>query len=394
MVRPPPNYTLPVVRASSGRVWVGVWVLLLLPVSLVSAGINLGRGRLVGSAGARVEHDSNLFLNQRGGADWSAAWRGEARYTRDSGLVSLDSAAGLQVVRFREFEEQDAVDPFAEASSTYRPSDKTEARAAVAYRRQSVANDAVSDRTRSDEFTAEGRFEHQVTEKLGWRAAGAWVFSNYLTAGYSDVGRSEAGLHAVHLFSPKLKLLAGLTLADAWTRAPGAGRVAAAAGDWRLTVGAEGEFSPKITGEVSAGLVRRDWKRAGFANDEALFLAARVAWAASEKTTWTLRAMQDLSLSAADQSVRAFDLSLGVGRSFTSKLSVEGGIGYVRAAYRGFQGAGNRDDHGGSLRGAIRYLVGRRATLEAAAGWRDHRSTEELATYRRAYSSVGVTVRF
>lgn len=369
-------------------------MLALILATSAPAGVSVGRGRLVGTAGVRLDYDSNVFLNRRGGADWLGALRGEGRYLREAGLLTLETAAGFQALRFREYDEQDGVDPFAEATTTYRPSDKTDARGTAAFRRQSVANDTVSDRTRSDDFTAEGTFEHLVTEKLGWRATGLYSFSNYLTPGYSDVGRYGAGLHGVHRYSPKLKLLAGLAAAGTWTRSPGAGRPAADARDWRFTAGAEGEFSPKITGEVSAGLVRRDLRRPGFEDDDALFLATRVVWAATEKTTWTLRATQDLSLSAADQSVRAFEASLGASRAFTPRFSAEGGVGYTRAEYRGFLGVGDRDDRGGTIRGALRYTLGRRVTLDVAAGWRDNRSTVDLAAYRRVNTSVGATVRF
>lgn len=376
------------------RTWAGALALALLPVAAAPAGVTLGRGKLTGTATARVDYDSNLFLNNRNAADWAASLRAEGQYLRDAGLLTLESTAGFLALRFRDYQEQNAFDPYVEANSTYRPSDKTDARAALAFRRQSVANDAVNDRTRADDFSAEGAFEHLVTEKLGWRAAGEYLFSNYLTPGYSDVGRARAGLHGVHQYSPKLKLLAGLTAAANWTRTPGNGRTAADARDWRFTVGAEGEFSPKITGDLSVGVVRRELTRAGIADDTALYLASRVAWAATEKTIWTLRAAQDLGMSAVDQSMQTLEVSLHLSRTFTSRLVAEGVVGFARAEYRGFAGLGDRDDHGGTIRGVLRYTLGRRATLDAAAGWRENRSTESLAVYRRVNTSLGVTMRF
>src|SRR6185369_8368144 len=136
----------------------------------------------------------------------------------------------------------------------YQPSDKTNLRGGLSYRRNSIGNATVNDRTKSNDLLLDGRFEHLATEKFGWRLDGVYSNMNYLTTGYSDVESYSVGAHAVHVYSPKLKLLGGITTGEGWTSGV-RGRRGVSSQDWRYTVGAEGEFAPKVTGDVSVGWV-------------------------------------------------------------------------------------------------------------------------------------------
>lgn len=358
-----------------------------------NAWITLGHGRVIGSAGARVDYDSNIYLNNTDVDDWVGSVNADVRYIRDSGAVTLDAAAGAMGMAFVDHSDQNGVDPFVSGKFGYQPSDKTTAKGGFSYRRNSIGNPTVNDRTKSNDLLVDGLFEHLATEKLGWRAEGTYSNYNYLTSGYSDVDSYSLGVHGVHVYSPKLRLLAGITTIESWSSGV-TGRRSTTAQDWRYSVGAEGEFAPKVTGELSAGWVQRNFKKAGFSDEGTLFFSSRVTWAASEKTTVALVGGQNLSVTAADQSAKSLDVAVNLNQSFSEKLTFDGGVGYSRATYTGFFGAGARKDDGYSLRARLNYAILAGTSVNVSTGYRDTDSTLAVSTYDRFTFGAGITVRF
>lgn len=365
-------------------------------VAIPSAGafVTLGHGRLVGTTTARADYDSNIFVSNRQIDDLVGTLTGEVRYVRDAGIVSLEAAAGATWLGFAEHSELNSFDPHLTAQLGYKPSDKTDARAGLAFRRNSIGNEAVNARTESNDFDLDGSVDHLTSEKLGLRLTGAYVLSNYLTPGYSDIESYSAGAHAVYEYSPKLKLLAGITTLESWTDSEVVGRAGVSARDWRYTVGAEGEFAPKVTGGVSAGIVQRQFKTTGFDDTASLYFSGQVTWTASEKTSWSAVASEDLSLTAADQSARTLSLSLSLNRELVEKLSFVGSVGVDRSTYTGFNGVGGRKDDGYTVRARLDYTLRDNASVDVSAGYRDNGSTVAISDYDRFNFGAGITVRF
>lgn len=366
----------------------------MLTISSAHAFVTLGHGRLVGSTLARADYDSNIFVSNRQVEDMVGTLTGEVRYIRDAGIVSLEAAAGASWLGFAEHSELNSFDPHLEARLGYEPSDKTDARAGLTFRRNSIGNETVNARTESNDFNLDGSLDHVTTGKIGLRLTGAYVMSNYLTAGYSDIESYSAGAHALYEYSPKLKLLAGITTLESWTDSAVVGRAGIDTRDWRYTVGAEGEFAPKITGGVSAGVVQRHFKKAGFDDTGSFYFSGQVTWTASEKTSWSAIASEDLSVTAADQSARTSSLTLSLNRQLVEKLSFSGSIGADRSTYTGFNGIGARKDDGYTARARVDYTLRDNASFDVSAGYRDNDSTIAISDYDRFNFGAGITVRF
>lgn len=375
------------------------WGLLMLGLTVAQSfaapeDLEVGRGRLVVTGSARVTHDSNIFLSNTEISDTVGTVNGELRYVRDRGVVTMEAAAGLEAQTFASHSSQNSADPSLGMKLGYDPDEKTIFHSNLQFRRSSIANETVNDRTKSDDLSLDATLEHLFSEKLGWRASTAYSNSDYLTAGYSDVFSYSLGVQAVHVYSPKLKLLAGVARIESWTSHRPGGRRSPSNQDLRYTFGAEGELAPKLTGDVQAGVVRRSFDSPGFPNAGALYMAARVSWAASEKTSWNVRAMQDLSLSTGDQSVRASSLTLNLTQVLSRKMSFDGSAGVDHSAYTGFNGAGNRSDDGVVLRGRMNYLLKSNMSLDVSAGYRKNNSTVAVSTYSRFNFGVGLSTRF
>lgn len=354
----------------------------------------LGHGRLVATTGARADYDSNIFVSNREVDDWLATLTGEVRYIREAGIVTLNAGVGATALAFAEHDELNSFDPHVDARLGYKPSDKTEANSTISYRRNSVGNETVNARTESDDFTLVGMFEHLTTEKLGFRLTGDYLQSNYLTAGFSDTQSYKLGANGVYVYSPKLRLLSGVTVGESWTDGAVATRRSVSGRDWHYTVGGEGEFAPKVIGAVTTGYAHRDFESAGFDNTGALYLQGRVSWTASEKTRWTMLANQDLSVTAADQSARILSIALQLDHQIWDKLAFEGSVGVDRANYAGMGGIGSRKDEGYVLRARLNYTLRDQASLDVSAGYRDNDSTLAVSDYDRLNFGVGVTVKF
>src|SRR3954468_6758686 len=88
------------------------------------AWITLGHGRVVSSVGARVDYDSNIFLSNTEVDDWIGSLNADVRYIRDSGMVTLEAAAGATAMAFADHSDQNGVDPFISGKFGYQPSDK------------------------------------------------------------------------------------------------------------------------------------------------------------------------------------------------------------------------------------------------------------------------------
>ena len=363
-------------------------------VSPVRGAALVGHGRLTGSASARVDTDSNIFVSNTEVSDTIGTASGEGRYVRDASEVTMELSAGFDAMAFASHSKQDSVDPRLGGKLGYNPSDKLQFLTDFGLRRSSVANETVNDRTKSNEFTFNATLENLLSEKLGLRANAGYMQSNYLTAGYSDLDSYSLGLHAVHIYSPKLKLLAGVTAVESWTSNRPANRRSPSNHDWRYTVGAEGELTGKVTGEVDVGIVQRSFDGPGFRNTGTMFLASRLNWTVSEKTTWSLRAEQNLGLSAADQSQKMSSLSLGLQEALSAKLNFDGSVGVDHSSYVGFNNTGSRTDDGTVLRGRLVYTLNDTMSVDFSVGYRHNDSTLTVSTYDRVNVGGGFTARF
>lgn len=376
----------------------------------------LGHGRLVGTATASLDYDSNIFSANPNPAvrpgttaqvlpkhfsDWILSETGDVRYQREEALTTLDTGAGVVLREFAHNSGQNSADPYIDGRLGYSDSDKTEARGGFSVRRNTTSNSALNARTRSDDSLLDGRVQYLPTEKLGFRVTGDFATSNYLTAGYSDTHGYSVGVDAVDLYSPKLKLLAGIAGGEDWSGGDKAShRSGFGTQDWRYTVGAEGEIAPKVTANSSVGIVQRHFNTAGRSDTSTLYSSSRLTWAETQKRSWTLEGTQDYGVTALDQSVRQLGLFISMTDSLAEKLSLQAALGYERANYSSIKGTGSRTDDGPSARARLTYQLTDSASFDVSTSYRDNRSssadyfTAQNAQFKRFTLGAGITARF
>lgn len=354
----------------------------------------IGRGRLVGNANLRADYDSNIFVNNSNTDDIVTTLSSEVRYLRDVGVFSLDTGVGATALLFADNTDQKALDPIFDAKVGFTPSSKTDVRGGVRYRRSSIANEIVNDRTESNDLFLDGSAEHLTTEKIGFRVTGGYSESNYRTVGYSDVFNYSAGLFVVNQYSPKLKLLAGVTTLEWWTSDIAFGQQSVSTNDLRYTLGAEGEIAPKVTGDVQVGYLTREFDSVGLSDTDALYVSVSTNWMASEKRSFSLRLSEDLSLTAAGQSLKSSSALVSMNQTISAKLNFDVSAGLDRSSYSVPGGIGSRKDNGMTFRGRIAYTFTDYASIDLSSGYRINNSDLAVSDYDRFNIGVGISLRF
>ena len=278
----------------------------------------------------------------------------------------------------------------------YTPSYKTTVNGGISFQRDTLANDVLNTRTKSNDFNFNGSLQHLFSEKLGYRVLGDYRDDKYLTAGYADVLDYSAGADAVYVYSPKLTVVGGYTHRESWT----ANRAGTPAGspaskDDRYSVGFEGELAPKVSGTFSIGVVQRRFDAAGFGgNASSLFLASGLKWVPLQKTSVSIDASQDFDTTAANQSSKVGSLTIGVTQTLDQNWSVDGSVAYTHSDYTGLGAANSRVDDNYRIRGRVTYAVTTNVTLDASVGYGKVDSTNAFSTYDRVNAGVGVTASF
>lgn len=389
---------IPVVR---NRYFVpAIFSLLGFSVHLHAAGIEVGRGRIETTLGVRTDYDSNIFLNNTQQDDMTATANAAARYVHDVGLISAEATLNVSAVKFFDNTDEDSVDPSLTGQATYTPSDKTTLTGSAAYSRQTVANEAVNGRTKSDNLVLSGSLQNLFSEKLGYRVSGGFDGGSYLTTGYADVMSYNAGVSAVYVYSPKLTTTTGFNYRESWTDNRVAGSGDPSNKDYRYTIGFEGELAPKLSGTLDLGVVKNSFNSSQFDSSSAMFAGAGLKWVAAQKTTVSLNGSHDFGLTAANQSSKVGSVSLGVTHVLNPKWTLDGGLSYAHAGYQGLNQDFDRKDDIVRLRGRISYALASNVNVDLSAGYADAQSSsadanvEAYATYHRVNVGVGITATF
>lgn len=358
-------------------------------------GADFGGGTIEAHVSGRVDYDSNIYLNNSDVSDTVMTGTASVHYARDVALVAERLSAGVTGTDFSKYSGQNSIDPFASATLTYTPSDKTVLNGDLSYTRSTLANEALNARTKSDEINASGSMQNLFSEKLGYRVTGSYRDSNYLTSGYADVHSYSLGLSGVYVYSPKLTTLLGYTHRESWnSHTAGLANRNPASKDERVDVGFEGALLPKINGTLHVGWQERNFEANVFDNTSDLFLAAGLKWIPRQKTTVSIDASRDFDVTAARQSVLATTFSVGVTQVLNERWSADASAALTNSKYTGSVAALNRSDDNYRLKARLSYSITNNVSADAALGYSNVDSTNIFSTYDRVNAGVGITATF
>ncbi|WP_221029417.1 outer membrane beta-barrel protein [Actomonas aquatica] len=176
--------------------------------------------------------------------------------------------------------------------------------------------------SRRDVFNAGVEHEMEMTAKSSILFGVDYTDTDYEQASFTDRTRTEIPLRYYYELTPKVDMSFG-----AQFRQTDTDTVTADAEDWFYSVGARGEFTPKLTGFLRLGVTDRNLKAGG--DRTAFGLKSDFSYAYSEKTSLTFGLGNDFGTSGVGLSQENFDAFVG----FNSKISPDFTLG-SRLTYR------------------------------------------------------------
>lgn len=156
--------------------------------------------------------------------------------------------------------------------------------------------------------------------------------------------------------------------------------------DHFLNLGARGEFSPKLTGQVRFGYTRRSLDVGG---DENLFgVDGNLNYAFSEKTSCAFNIGNDFGSSGTGDSTKNFSLGLNVSNQMSEQWSFTGGLSYRKIDY-----STRSDDYVEGLV-SVSYSLNAMVNFGASYTYRNNTSDLSSAEFTNSVFSLGANIRY
>jgi hypothetical protein len=156
--------------------------------------------------------------------------------------------------------------------------------------------------------------------------------------------------------------------------------------DHFFSIGARGEFSPKLTGEFAIGLNTRKLDRGGDENQ--LGVDAKFAYEISPKTSLTFGGSNDFGTGATGAQQKNTSVNAMVTTKFSEEWSVFAGLTW-RAIDYGFR----TDDYWEGQLGTS-YIVNANIRLVGAYVYRDYKSDEMANEFQNNVFSIAANFRY
>lgn len=241
---------------------------------------------------------------------------------------------------------------------------------------------------RRDVFNIGTMGEVSVTEKSSVAAGIQYSQSRFDLAGFSDSEAIAIPLNYFYELTPKVDLSLGYRYRD---RAESIGFDTE---DHFLSVGARGEFTPKLTGQFAVGVTQRSFShkvlRRG--DDELLGVDSSLTYAASPKTSLLLGVSNDFDTNSQGSQQRNFAIRGTSTTAISSELSVTVSLAYRAIDY--YQATPARiDDYFEGHLGAT-YTVNEHVSLTGAYSYRSNDSDLPTSNFTGNVLSLAANLRF
>jgi polysaccharide biosynthesis protein VpsM len=226
-----------------------------------------------------------------------------------------------------------------------------------------------------------GVIEFGISEKTVIGIGGAFDKVDYGPATYTDSRVWSLPLDVYYQASPKLDWSAGYRYrsTDLSGSAPGSK-------DNFLSLGARGEFTPKLTGQVRAGYTQRSFDVRG---SESLFgVDGNLTYLFSEKTSYRFTFSNDFGSSAFGDSTKNFTLGLNATNSFTEQWFIGAGLNYMKIEYP------TRTDDFIQGQVSVTYVYNNYVNFGASLTLRNNTSGVAAAEFSQNVFSVGANIRY
>jgi hypothetical protein len=365
---------------------------ILLPAALLAAvpspallNIDGTKNQIFVFGGVTFAHSSNIFSQRDGEGDYTVTAHAGADLKRRAGIISVDSTARIDYVRYGEFSDENTFNPRFSVDFTKTTGRTTGALKLSAYR-ETRSDSAVNLRTSSWNVPVEFSFKYPINEKLYVTSA-----TSYLRRSYSDSAAAlvdytdyTEAVDLYYIYTSKLDLLAGYRFRS--SRTSDAGRSL----DHWFSLGATGGLFSKMSGTVRIGYQVRDVRGGDqFGQMNAM---ASVNWPVTRKLLVSLQAARDFSTIATGSSVDSSSLVLTSLYTYSSKLDFHALVSTGRNKF--LADAQARHDTFFSWETGVRYRMNEHLQMGASYVYLRNWSTLDQADFDNHGFSFDVTSRY
>lgn len=157
--------------------------------------------------------------------------------------------------------------------------------------------------------------------------------------------------------------------------------------DHFINLGARGEFTPKLTGQVRVGYNKRNFS-VGASDDSGLGLDSSLSFAATDKTTLDLTLANDYDTSGTGASFKVFRWGVTARSKVTNQLTLRASVNYSASEYA------KRDDDFLNGKVAVDYAYNQYFRFTAALDIKDNGSTSAASEFKNTVFSFAGNVRY
>jgi len=235
--------------------------------------------------------------------------------------------------------------------------------------------------TRRDATNVKLGGEVSVTEKSSIGADAAYSKTDYKpTVGYSDLKTFTIPVNYYYQLSEKVDLSAGFRYRDTDNQTSPDSK------DYAYRVGFRGEFTPKVTGSLTAGFGTREIDGGG--DDSMLDFDAALNFLLTEKTTLQVNSSNDFGNSGSGAEQKTFSVGGNLSSNVTEQLTLRGG-----ATMRKLDYYTRKDDYFEFTLGAD-FKLNEFVILQGAYAYRKYDSESAGADFKNNVFSIAANLRY
>lgn len=236
--------------------------------------------------------------------------------------------------------------------------------------------------TRRDQFVIGTGAEVEISQITSVGAGVNFDHTNYKRRTYGDSDDLTVPVNFYYKWTPKVDLSLGYRYRNYETTAPGS----LDSNDHYFNIGARGEFTPKLTGQVSAGVTNRE-----LSNGDSKSLPgfeASLTYALTPKTTLQFGGSNDFGTSPQGQQQKNLAFNGSVAINIDEQWSVNGGLSYRAIGYDT-----RTDDYFEGSLGA-NYILNAYVKLNASYVYRSNSSAALGGDFTNNVFSISASLRY
>jgi hypothetical protein len=234
--------------------------------------------------------------------------------------------------------------------------------------------------------------ELAVSPKTSFGAGVIYENYKYDISGYANRSTVTVPLDVYYEIVPKVQGSVGYRYRSNSVDAPGL-----KSDDNYFSVGARGEFDPKLSGSFSVGYNQRKINAGtvrGIAvagrTESGLGLDAKLDYLYSEKTKLQLTAREDFNNAATGDSEKVFELGAGLSSALTNVVTADASLHYGQYKYV----ASTRSDDYYRLQAGLTYSCNANVKVNGTYGYQDNSSNFSGLSFKGNVFGVSVAVRY